>query len=648
MLKKKQNKIKDVKNGIQKIKMWLLVLLGLLVFSGGLRLGVVLPQFINFVKVNVPIALDKVSNYFHLSMIGDITESKYWLEAVIGLVLGIILCFVIKPFLPKKEQSFKAIFKDLTPETLFELPSFRDLIIFLYLILAIFSTYLAFVVPAEIVKLVSLVIGAGTFIVVVYSAEILLEVCEKRNSEDYVYFEQNKKNILTITTVVGVLVIGLSLIIPDFWGFSLPELFSRKDMSEYYAAILSLTFISISVMGVLSDKTVIIYWENVAESKLIKPVLFSFAAYTYYSIGATMGAGLCLVLGKSIAFIVFFTINLLAIIALTFTMVDVYYDRGGKKKKLIKELQEDVSDYFWLSEESEQEEHYINPETGEAYTAQEITDKEVGKNRYQDKMMLLRQNIRQAKDEHNLTYLKEVYELYQNHINCFNTPEGKLISKMLFSDCTEENWPLVIKTLSNFVEKLLVNQVQEKKPFESDYYTNGAKWKQDQDMWIALSRTPYLPQLLQPTDKESVDGVEFDEVMLPIVKRLVAFYNDMVAHVNFTTDENFDSLEISVNYRDFIVETNQGTKLDTNQMCKVLENMFDVMVPQEYIPTHMMRILCVILKNAREHEQGTVRRIFSSFPLPNWYTPYLDYITEDESTKEVWEKCFPALQYTDK
>ncbi len=649
MAKEKQKRVKDAKRGVQKIKLWTLLLTGVLMFIGGIRLGAALPKLFSYINGKWPMFLEKVQQIFHpLAETTAGFEIKDWIICGVMLIVGLGIFIAMFPYLSKKDQSFK----NFTMDDMLALPTKREIRRFFYFLIAIISIWFGYSSSKQEIRIFLILLILLAIFSIKDIISILREIFDKRNSEDYLYFEQNKKKVLTLTTIIGAVVIGELFLFPYFFDITLPKVFSLNDMTEYYAAILSLTFISISVMGVLSDKTVVIYWENVAESKLIKPVFFSFAAYTFYSVGAAICSGICLLLGASVAFLTFGAINIVTIIALTFTMVDVYYDREGKKAKLTKELQEDAEDYFWDYEDKhisdknneEKEAHYTNKETGKGYTNQEIKDKQVGSNRYKEKMMLLRQNIRCAKDGHNLTYLQEVYDLYRKNIYYFNTLEGVRIAKMLFTDCTDENWPLVIKCITESVEERVEKQERTEDLFKEGFNSKNAKWNQDEEMWIALSRTPYLYQLLQPTDKENIDSVEFNEVMLPIVKRLVALYNDMATHINLKGKEKVEYLQATNDYGFIKVITEQGKEPITNQIYEVFSKMFDIMVPIECITTHMMRMICAILKNSRDYERDAIEGIFRYFPIPNWYTPYLDYITEDKCAKAIWEDYFPELE----
>ena len=66
-------------------------------------------------------------------------------------------------------------------------------------------------------------------------------------------------------------------------GGSFIRYLSEDTILSLYLTQLSLTFITISVMSVLSDKTATLYWINLVEDNLISPPFTCFYAYVIYS-----------------------------------------------------------------------------------------------------------------------------------------------------------------------------------------------------------------------------------------------------------------------------------------------------------------------------------------------------------------------------
>lgn len=232
-------------------------------------------------------------------------------------------------------------------------------------------------------------------------------------------FDRHKKgSILLMTAAILVLVASLGM---ELDPLPLFDPLRGADLFGYYTAQLSLTFITISVMGVLSDKSVIIYWANVSEDMLIRPTFSCFAAYTYYSIGATIGAGLGILLQNRAAFILFFILNVGILILLTISMVDVYYGRDTKKKKLEKTLFPDFNNMA----------------------------------AYENKILGLEQNLLTAYDQRDLFFLREIYELYVSHPEKFSVELGREAIAVMVSTLDAQTAGSFLRTLDRSLSKEL-------------------------------------------------------------------------------------------------------------------------------------------------------------------------------------------------
>ena len=207
------------------------------------------------------------------------------------------------------------------------------------------------------------------------------------------------------------------------------------DLFSYYTAQLSLTFISISVMSVLSDKSVIIYWENVAESKLIKPVYGCFAAFTCYSIVSNIGSALGVFLSSTTVFTLFFMINIVVLIFLTHAITDVYYGKDKKRQKLVKELKDDFTN--------------IPKNPASLYA-------------YKQKMMGLQQRCFQLRSDSDFSELGLMYELYAKNTEVFSRHEARPFASALVSTLDVQSADQffftlsdVSKNVSQFTENLI-------------------------------------------------------------------------------------------------------------------------------------------------------------------------------------------------
>ena len=261
---------------------------------------------------------------------------------------------------------------------------------------------------AIVVKMNQFIIPILIEVVVIISALVLIiyDILTDKISN---FFHRHKKSTLIIFTLIAFGfasfvcydITNFFEIVPSkLSGFNkwLAELFNPTELFGFYTAQLSLTFISISVMSVLSDKSVVIYWSNVSKDRLIEPTFTCFAAYTYYSIASTICAGLGVALKNSLMFAFFFAVDVLVLILLTLSVTDVYYGRDTKKEKLLKKLR-GIHKNFW--------------ERKRLYA------------KYDEMMLSFAQNITTAAQNSDLLYLQEAYELVVKNPYCFEKQKGR-------------------------------------------------------------------------------------------------------------------------------------------------------------------------------------------------------------------------------
>lgn len=164
----------------------------------------------------------------------------------------------------------------------------------------------------------------------------------------------SNKNVTLITLVIGTIVIILDVLLKIFLGFDTDDvtsvpiigrmyLIGRDNGLTLYLSQLSFTFITISVMSVLSDSSVVIYWENIVKKKLIEPVWSCFFSYTTYSFSTVLFGGIAALLGLPLLFLLFFILDIFVLMALTYSMIDVYFRHEEKAINLEKEFVELVS-----------------------------------------------------------------------------------------------------------------------------------------------------------------------------------------------------------------------------------------------------------------------------------------------------------------
>ena len=329
---------------------------------------------------------------------------------------------------------------------------------------------------------------------------VLFALCTPYGSENY--FDRHKKgSILLMTAAVILLVVSVTLkyqLCTDNPGVLAPlldkiaEHFDSADMFGYYTAQLSLTFITISVMSVLSDKSVVIYWANVSEDMLIRPTFSCFAAFTYYSIGATIGAGLGIILKNSAMFILFFALNVCVLICLTLSMIDVYYGRDTKKKKLAKTLIPNIND----------------------------------KASYENKILGLEQNILSAYDQKDMVFLREVYDFYCDYSEKFDFDVGREAISVMVSTLDAQTTGSFLRSLDKAVIKRLAEFPMNQ---EKIIMHNEQKRLYDAELWwtlISNRADSFLKEVsVGGDDKISPNGILLTRL---IMRRLTLEYNRCV------------------------------------------------------------------------------------------------------------------------
>ena len=142
-----------------------------------------------------------------------------------------------------------------------------------------------------------------------------------------------------------------------------------KDYSkDFLLSQVSMTFISVSVMSVLSENNIIIYWENVVKERLISPMLLCFSSLTIYAFVIMCFSFLSFYLDLASGVFIFFSLAILDLMVLTSVMIRVYYGRERRKKELEKQYKK-----------MDERDQLINIDILRAYTIQAYENKEYEK-----------------------------------------------------------------------------------------------------------------------------------------------------------------------------------------------------------------------------------------------------------------------------
>ena len=110
------------------------------------------------------------------------------------------------------------------------------------------------------------------------------------------------------------------------------------NLWSLWTAQLSLTFLSISVLSILSDRDHVIYWKDLVEERLLSPRFGCFAAYTYYSITAAVVSFVGVFFCCATLFLLSFLTNVVVLILLTDSILDVYFSKEKHMRKMRAQL----------------------------------------------------------------------------------------------------------------------------------------------------------------------------------------------------------------------------------------------------------------------------------------------------------------------
>jgi len=119
---------------------------------------------------------------------------------------------------------------------------------------------------------------------------------------------------------------------------NMPNFYKEVESAllDFLLAQVSMTFITISVMSVLSENNLVIYWENVVKERLIAPVFYCFSSLTIYAFVIMIFSFISFCLEITMGVIIFFILAIIDLIVLTSVMIRVYYGKESRKKELEK------------------------------------------------------------------------------------------------------------------------------------------------------------------------------------------------------------------------------------------------------------------------------------------------------------------------
>lgn len=155
-----------------------------------------------------------------------------------------------------------------------------------------------------------------------------------------------KKNMLKIIITIDIIIVLIILgcwvswdtnnIIPNIKGIC----FSSNDnyMRDFYLSQISLSFITISIMSILSDKENTLYWENLSDKNLIRPLFLNMFSCVWYSFSTIIVSTVGLIIDNKHVVFFSFLFNIFFLTVLSCKMLNLYFNRDKQKKEMEKQF----------------------------------------------------------------------------------------------------------------------------------------------------------------------------------------------------------------------------------------------------------------------------------------------------------------------
>lgn len=419
------------------------------------------------------------------------------------------------------------------------------------------------------------------------------------------YVSKHKKGFMLLATGLGLLTVIAVCLVPVYVATLTDgilsdyylrvykyaaRIFPADQLMGYYTAQLSLTFISISVMSVLSDKSVTIYWSNVSRDRLISPVFSCFAAYTYYSIAATVGAGIGILNTNCLLFAICFIINIALLILLTVSIIDVYYGRDTKIEQLAEELEADYYKRFPntenLSDRKKKREEFLSIKH---------------RTEYARKMVGLAENTYKAIGESDFKFLQEVYELYGYKHHLFISDEGAYPVEAMVSSLDDHTFGFFAAEFDKIsVSFLKITEEVIEEDLREGYNVDDILNKGDDILWETFSKNEFFLNKLAQTPYSNKEYNDFYRYIRWIKRRLAAEYDFYAArYIAAHPDCNPDDYLLNVADNQSCTATIRSTNkpIDYEIFEKVVEFTFLTNYFNQDLMVSMARMLGAMFKD---------------------------------------------------
>ena len=108
----------------------------------------------------------------------------------------------------------------------------------------------------------------------------------------------------------------------------------------------TITFLIVSLLSLLSGSGEYIYWVNVLEQKIIAPRHLNFTSLSVYAFISMFAGTAAFLAAKNDLVLIFFTVDVILLVFLTFRMTGVYFGKGRLRRKLHDKIEKEIGQYL--------------------------------------------------------------------------------------------------------------------------------------------------------------------------------------------------------------------------------------------------------------------------------------------------------------
>lgn len=143
----------------------------------------------------------------------------------------------------------------------------------------------------------------------------------------------------------GLAVKGMCMYVPGARSF-LYGIISADSMLDLLLNQYTITFLIVSLLSLLSGNCECIYWVNILEQKIIKPLHRNFISLTIYAFLSMFAGTLAYIVKDLVLVITYFFMDACILVVLTLKMVGVFFGKAKIQRSLHREIVDEVRGYL--------------------------------------------------------------------------------------------------------------------------------------------------------------------------------------------------------------------------------------------------------------------------------------------------------------